>query len=179
MKHVFLSGNIGIGKSTIIQKLIRNLNLNQEKIGGFYTKAYIKGNELKGFYLEPIHIHYNIPNIQDRLIGYKLDGGDKWISVKDTFENLGVRVLKECMKGSFDLIILDELGFFENDCLLFQKKIHEVLSSGKRVIGVIKPFSTPFIDSIRIREDVMEVEVTKDNRQGLIKYLTNQFRQRE
>ncbi|WP_213819002.1 IS1096 element passenger TnpR family protein [Garciella nitratireducens] len=46
MKHVFLSANIGIGKSTIIQKLIRNLNLNQEKIGGFYTKAYIKGNEL-------------------------------------------------------------------------------------------------------------------------------------
>ena len=53
MKNIFLSGEINVGKSTIIQHIIKSLNISREEIGGFYTRAYVEKGVLRGFYKKP------------------------------------------------------------------------------------------------------------------------------
>ncbi|HAQ39610.1 MAG TPA: hypothetical protein DCM73_01435 [Clostridiales bacterium] len=174
MKHLFLSGDIKVGKSTIIDYLIRNLKINKEQLGGFYTNAYVENNKVKGFYIEPVNYDLEIPEIQERLIGFTPDG-QRWLGVKSTFNNFGTQILDSCMKNQYRLIVMDELGFFENDAVCFQNKVHEVLSGNNRVIGCIKPVSTPFMDSIRKRKDVTEVRITKSNRDTIPLILAEKF----
>jgi len=175
MKNLFLSGNINVGKSTIIQYLIENLHINKEEIGGFYTRAYLENDKVKGFYIDPINFNMESLNIKDRLIGYTPDD-KRWIGIDDTFESLGVKVLDHCIKYPFKLIVMDELGFFENNAYTFQKKVHEALSCDKKIIGVIKPISTIFMDSIRERKDVTEVEITQNNREAMPRILIEKFK---
>lgn len=175
MKNIFLSGEINVGKSTIIQHIIKSLNISREEIGGFYTRAYVEKGVLRGFYIDPIKYEHDLPSLRDRLIGYTPDG-EVWMGRTDTFEGLGVEILNYCLNQPFKLIIMDELGFFENTAFKFQAKVHEVLSSDKRVLGVIKPISTPFMDSIRNRKDVEEIEITRNNRDAVARVLAKRFR---
>lgn len=174
MKNLFLSGDINVGKSTIIEKLIYESHISKDKIGGFYTKAYLENDKVMGFYIEPINFNSKIPTIQNRLIGYTPDG-NSWVAVEKTFETFGVQILNYCLNSKFKLIIMDELGFFENKANNFQKIIHKVLSSDKKVLGCIKPFSTSFMDSIRQRKDVIEVDITRSNRNDISRILAEKF----
>lgn len=62
------------------------------------------------------------------------------------------------------MILIDELGFFENDAINFKKKIIEVLESDTKVIGVLKKKDTEFLNSIKQRADVLVIEVNERNR---------------
>lgn len=173
MNNLFLTGRINVGKSTMIKRIIEQLNIRKEEIGGFYTRPYIIDNQVKEFYIEPLNFNCKSTNIRDRMIGYTSDG-IKRIGNTATFENIGVEILDNCIKNDFKLIIMDELGFFENTAYQFQQKVHETLNN-KKVIGVIKPLSTPFLDTIRERKDVIEVEITEDNRENVYRRLAKEF----
>lgn len=174
MKNIFLTGEINIGKSTIIKHFVDQININKEDIGGFYTKAYVENDKVKGFFIEPVNLNFKNVDIKDRMIGYIADGIRR-DGIKATFDGLGVTILDFCMKYPSKLIVMDELGFFESYAYTFQKKVHDVLSSNIGVLGVIKPFSTPFMDSIRNRKDVIEVAVTRENRDIIPKELVDKF----
>lgn len=165
MKNIFLTGPNNIGKTTVINQVIKRLNLNETQFAGFNTLPYIKNKELKGFYIEPINYPYYIPDKGNRLIGYSIK--EKWIPVKETFDKYGVRILNYCLKSPANLVIMDELGFFEMQAIKFQYKVFDILSSSKSVLGIIKPISIPFIDTIRNRDDVEIFEVTSLNRDDL------------
>jgi len=174
VKHLFLSGSINVGKSTIIQDIVRNMEVDKEQIGGFYTKAYIRNGKVVGFYIEPINYKLKTPDIYERLIGYTPDG-KMWLGMESTFESFGTSILNCCLVNNYKLIIMDELGFFENDAKCFQEKVHQVLSSNNRIIGCIKTLSTPFMDSIRKRKDVEEIAVTRKNRDSMAQELSAKF----
>lgn len=174
MKNVFLTGGINAGKSTIIKNIIEQLNIGIEEIGGFYTRAYVEHDKVKGFYIEPVNFSTKTIDIQDRIIGYAADGSGRG-GIKATFDGLGVEILDYCMKHPFKLIVMDELGFFENHAYSFQSKVHDILSSNKKVLGVIKPLSTPFMNSIRDRKDVIEFEITRENREIIQRELIGRF----
>jgi|GEM_PF-4013534 nucleoside-triphosphatase len=53
MKNIFLTGEINIGKTTVINSIIQKLNLDKRQITGFYTLPYLSGKKPKGFYIEP------------------------------------------------------------------------------------------------------------------------------
>lgn len=174
MKNLFFTGDINEGKSTVIKHLIKQINIKKEDIGGFYTRAYLENDKVKGFYIEPINFSLKNPDIKNKIIGYTPDG-IRWIGVTNTFEGFGVDILDYCINCDFKLIVMDELGFFENEAYRFQQKVHEILSSDKKILGVIKPLSTPFMDSIRKRKDVIEVEITRNNRETMPRRLADKF----
>ena len=71
---------------------------------------------------------------------------------------------KRCKK---DIIILDELGFFENNSKRFKYKIYELLDSDKIILGTLKDYDCEFLNNIRKRNDISLIEVTKENREKI------------
>lgn len=155
--NVFLQGVPGIGKSTIIKKLLLELDL---KPSGFVT---LSGSLLKSgqrnVYLYPANDICRVETAEN-LIGERLGEG-RFKAHTETFERLGTAILK---KAGPPLILMDEIGFMENQALLYQKEILELLNGSIPVLGVIKAKTTPFIEEIVNHEKSVILRVDEMNR---------------
>ncbi len=156
--NLFLTGRIHIGKSTLINKIIHSIS---GQVCGFRTLRYYKGKELKGFYIEGFNKNERVK--EDLLIGKCLDD-NSWIGIPSTFDQYGVEILKDCLNRKPDCIVMDELGFFENEAFKFQKIVIHLLNSSIPVLGVIKEADTPFLNVIRSRQDSLIFTITEENR---------------
>jgi nucleoside-triphosphatase len=161
MKNVFLTGDIKVGKSTIINKVLAGY---KGSLGGFRTVPYLLDGRLKTFVLESVS-----PNLQRQGIHFICRDSEagRRIGLPDTFEEYGVRILKHSLAENAGLIIMDELGIFESAAVNFQKQVFAVLESAIPVLGVLKAKPTTFLDEIRDREDVTVVPVSPENRDEL------------
>jgi len=65
------------------------------------------------------------------------------------------------------LVVIDEIGKMECFSDLFKDAVLRALDSKNPVLGSIALSGGPFITKIRRRDDILLVEVTKDNRDSL------------
>ncbi|KNF08756.1 putative nucleosid triphosphatase [Gottschalkia purinilytica] len=168
MNNLFLTGEKGIGKSTILKRVLNNCSMS---IGGFMTLRNIE----EDIYNKKVFMIYSL-NDESRkhniaTITFKDNKNHIEIN-KDSFDIGIVSILKEDLNNS-DLIILDELGFMESECFEFQKTIYDILDSSKPVLGVIKDYDCEFLDNIRNRIDTNIIKVTKENRDNLVESILN------
>jgi len=121
MKNIFLTGDIQVGKSTILNSFLLNF---KGSIGGFKTEPIFldKG---KTFILKSLN-HFNGKIEGNHYICKFSDAAGRLLPQVETFEGLGVSILKECLEKNPDVIIMDELGIFESHALNFQKKYMNV-----------------------------------------------------
>lgn len=137
-KSLFLQGNCGIGKSTLILESIKQF---LPVTAGFLSQRLISGGETMGFCLTPINLassaieefYEEKPNI----FLHKRLG--KWQRNDEVFFSHGVKLLSE-LKGK-QLIVLDEIGGMELLIEPFRNKLYEVLACGIPCIGVIKSYN--------------------------------------
>lgn len=162
-KNIFITGKRRVGKSTIIDKVMKGMK--SVKFGGFRTKPLFNdGGEVAAFTINSVSEKENDCEADNsRIFARKLQSG-KWIVESDSFDNFGAYLLEKSLKDDTDIIIMDELGFFEAKAFDFQKAVMKCLSSSKIVLGVIKPVPVPFLNEIRKREDVSLTEITAENR---------------
>lgn len=156
--NFFLTGDKRVGKSTLLQMLLEELGL-QEDISGFVTLPYFENDIRKGFYLHSIieDKHNDKPiSIQEDATSCK--------SISDTFETLGVNLLKVSLRAKANHIIMDELGVLESQAYSFQSQVQKALDSSKIVLGVLKDKPHPFLEAIKGREDTCVYTITKENR---------------
>lgn len=154
MNNLFLTGEIRVGKSTILKNILKKTNLS---IGGYITERSIKEN-IKTFTIKSLY-----DGIEKHTISKKnIKDGSKEIFI-DSFKMGITSILDNSLKDK-DLIVLDELGFMENDIQIFTSKVYELLDSEKPVFGVLKDYDCEFLNTIRNREDVIVKEITKENR---------------
>lgn len=163
MKNIIITGNVNIGKSTVLKKVLDMLGINSQYISGLKTQSCLRQSKITRYYMEPINIGIKLPRIEKRIIGIGVDG-NKVQSFTSNFEKFGVKVLDNCLNNTSKLVVIDELGVFEKYAYNFQRKIHQVLNSNKLVIAVIKQVSVPFLNEIRSRQDVLLYEITECNR---------------
>jgi nucleoside-triphosphatase len=154
MKKIFLTGKIGIGKSTICDKVLENFSMS---IGGFKTLPVIKAEKLTGFKI------VDIETLEEEEIAY-FDSNFLIRPIVGGFETLGVHVLKHAVK-SRELVFMDELGFLEIDAKFFKKAVLEVVRSNKMVFGVMKNDRNPFLEEVS--KYVKIYEVNENNRNEL------------
>jgi len=153
--HVFLTGEKGIGKSTLLKKAAESSGL---RLAGFCTVSEARQEN------RPVNI-YMVPFGEDPVpevtpvVGVKKVGGNPAV-----FDTWGVEIIKKAEATCPQLFIMDELGFMESDALKFQNEILRILDSGIPVLGVIKPRESAFLNSIRARDDVKLIEITIENR---------------
>jgi len=160
LMNILLTGRPGIGKTTLIKKLIDVTSLSK---GGFYTEEIREGGKRVGFSL------ITLDGKKSTLASIKIKSPyrvGKYSVDVDGFEAIGVEAIRKAMPTK-ELIIIDEIGKME----LFSKKFRDVviqaLNTG-RVIATIKKGRSSFIDKIKSRRDVRLLEVNLENRDTLL-----------
>ncbi len=157
MNNLFLTGKKGVGKSTLLNKIIKEVDLS---IGGYITEKKIE-EHIKTFTIVSLYDYtekYPIAKINIKKYSKEI--------FVDNFKYPIVTLLDKSLKNR-DLIVMDELGFMENNIEPFTSKVYEILDSNKIVFGVLKDFDCEFLNNIRTRKDVCIIEVTKNNRDYL------------
>lgn len=160
MKNLFLTGEIQVGKSTIIKRVLEGF---QGSLGGFRTLYDISVDGKKGFVIEGLNPVFR--GLRHPICRYSDEG--YMIGLSDTFEDYGVKILRHSLEEKVDLVVMDELGVFESEAFNFQKLVFAVLDSPIPVLGVLKAKPSPFLDEIRNRQDVVIYSVTLENRNFL------------
>lgn len=161
--NLFLTGEIGVGKSTILQNALKEMNIS---IGGYVTERIFDGYYRK----------YIVKSLYEDIEQYTIVKVDSRDNSKEgfieSFENGVVSILDKSLKYT-DLIILDELGSAENNIDIFTTKIFQLLDSKKIVFGVLKDDNCKFLNDIRNRDDVIIIRITMENRDSILKEIVD------
>ena len=118
-KLIGLIGPDGVGKSTLIRRLLEH---STREVGGFVTKRLPVADE-NGFF--PIYLYPASQSEGERrnetanLVGTC----DSRSSIRhpEVFDGLGAQLIKSAPSGG--IILMDELGFLENDARVFQSTV--------------------------------------------------------
>ncbi len=160
-RHVFLTGEKQIGKSTLIKKV---LSRYEGSVGGFLTLR--TGEYLKNEY--SVHMYSinekAVPSASNYL--FRCASFDENASSK--FNAIGCHILKTSAGSS--LIIMDELGRREASASSFRKAVIKALDSESSVLGVLQHPADAYWPEVIKRPDTAVIELTAENRNdpGLI-----------
>jgi len=172
-KNVFLTGVPGVGKTTLVTRLIKEMP--HEGISGFYTQEIKVGDARDGFKaitLDGIEIVLASVGMKSphRVGKYRINVSG--------FEELVVPVIDPSIMSSSSLIIVDEVGKMECMSNRFKKTLQRLLDSNRRVLGTIPLRGDDFIESVKRRKDAELVEVTPENRDALLDTLKGEYSRR-
>jgi nucleoside-triphosphatase len=160
MVKIFLTGRPGVGKTTIIMKVLDGF---RGRAGGFYTKEIRKGNLREGFQIRTLdgrdgilaHVSHSGPF---RVGKYGVD--------VDAFDGIALPSLEKALEED-KLVVIDEIGKMELFSHRFRKLIDRFLASDKRILGVIHQRVDPYTQRIRLWPTVKILTVTETSRDSL------------
>ena len=168
-RHLFLTGEKQVGKSTLLRRLIEAKALD---CSGFETRAFYLDNKRRGFTL---HGRVKMPPYENDCICCARIEEKRSVPVLPVFEENGVRILKESLSSPAPFILMDELGRLEREADAFIAEVFACIDSGKRVLGVLQICSSAHVHAIANRDDVSVVVVTPENRDALLEQLIAEF----
>lgn len=140
------------------------------EVGGFVTKRLPVADE-NGFF--PIYLYPASQKEDERrneaanLVGTC----DSRSSIRhpEVFDTLGAQLVKSAPSGG--IILMDELGFLENDARAFQSTVMRALDGETPVLAAVKPKNTPFLRTVRGHENAELVFIDEQNRDALLEKL--------
>jgi nucleoside-triphosphatase len=166
MGNILLTGRPGIGKTTVVRKLLKMIEI---PAGGFYTEEIRPGESRQGFRVVdlagPTGLLAHVDRSRVSGSGPVPRVGKYHIDLSQ-FETVGVQALERAIETA-DLIVADEIGRMELFSASFQRAILRALDSPKMLLAVIQRRSDPLLDGIRSRSDVRLFTVTAENRDHL------------
>lgn len=141
-KHLFLQGDIGIGKSTLIRDAVLP---HLDELAGFFVQRIFVGQRVAGFslkqfceekdYLLSRHVS-NMEQISGLFL-YR-DSCGQWHYDLRVFREEGIAALKRGRSEGKKLILLDELGGVELQDTAFMEEVLTVLDGDIPALGVLK-----------------------------------------
>ncbi|MBR2423026.1 MAG: hypothetical protein IKB09_11880 [Oscillospiraceae bacterium] len=159
--HALIVGDRGVGKSTLIRRVLKELNC---PVFGYETKKEeALEDPLRGC---PIYIYdAGTPHIQtpDNLIGYHREQNTAAITA--AFERYAPRLMLTVPGNS--VVELDEIGFLEAKSETFCQAVLQLLNRNKPVIAAVKNKEHPFLNTIREHPNVYCFYITPKNRDAL------------
>lgn len=150
MTHLFLTGQKGAGKSTLIRGLLAE---ETGRLGGFFTVRH-EG----GIYLLPAAKERTFT--PESLLFRCGHGGDP-----ARFDDLGCAALADT--AGCRLLVMDELGPHEEAALRFQAAVFRTLDGSTPILGVLQQAQSQFLDRIARHPRVTVLTVTEENRNTL------------
>lgn len=155
IKNIFLTGAPSSGKTTVIKKIIENLN---HPANGFYTVEERVDGKRVGFLMKTIDGKEGYLAHQD----IKSDFHIRRYGV--SIENIESVAVPSISPVKNSIIILDEIGKMECFSLAFKQATTNAINASNIVIGTITLGGDDFIREIKERKDMEISEVTVDNR---------------
>ncbi|MEM5852798.1 MAG: NTPase [Candidatus Aenigmatarchaeota archaeon] len=131
---IFLTGEPGCGKSTVLMKTVDLLRKNGLKVGGIITPEIREKGKRVGFYVKDVFSQImevfasvNL-KIGPRLGKYGID--------LYSFEKVALPAI-DFASENCDVVVIDEIGKMEFLSENFKKKVLSLLSSDKPIIAVV------------------------------------------
>ncbi len=162
IKNILLTGLPGVGKTTIIEKIVEQLG-GKETISGFLTSEIREKGSRCGFKIKTIDGREGI--LSHVKIRSRKRVGRYGVDIR-SFEELVLPQLDGNMKAK-KLIVIDEIGKMECLSNKFVKTVREALDSVIPVIGTVAIKGGGFIQEVKARQDVTIIHVTEQNRNAL------------
>ena len=168
-KHILVTGLPGVGKTTLIRKVLAGLP-PAFPVAGFFTGELREGGHRVGFEIETLdgrkgvlsHVRFQSPC---RVGRYGVDIGG--------FERLVLPILRA---GEPDLYVIDEIGKMECFSGPFVQAVTALLDAGTPVFGSVALKGGGFIERVKGRSDVTLVEVTVRTRDSLVGQIVPELR---
>jgi nucleoside-triphosphatase len=166
--NILLTGGPGIGKTTLIVSILEAIK--HLRAAGFYTCEIRQGGTRKGFELIDLggrksllsHVTLKSPYRVGKY-GVDIQGFEEFLEGIEFFD------------PSIDLIVIDEIGKMECLSRKFHFLLIHILDSETPVIATIAQKGADIIGQIKLRPDIRLLEVTRDNRDSLVKDISMQL----
>ena len=159
-KHILICGERGVGKSTLIRRLLAESIL---PVGGFVTRRLPQAD---GDGMFPIYLHAAAlppeerPYDSEHLVG--TCDSRRSVRYPGAFDRLGPPLLT-----SGGLLVMDELGPHEAEAVRFQAAVFRALEGDIPILGVLQQAESEFLDCIARHPQVTVLTVTEENRDTL------------
>ena len=167
--RLFLTGNPGVGKTTLIRAVVERLEGITS--AGFYTEEIRQSGQRTGFRIVTL----------DGRAGTLASSGKQQPTVGkysihiEEFEKLVLRYL-DPITAPVDLYVIDEIGKMELLSHKFRIRIIELLAQPTNLLGTISKKGNGFIEQIKRRSDLEIIEVTRNNREQLAEELARKIK---
>ncbi|MDT8357075.1 MAG: nucleoside-triphosphatase [Methanomicrobiaceae archaeon] len=155
--NVLLTGIPGVGKTTVIRRLAEILH--PVRPAGFYTEEIRDGGLRVGFLLVSLDGPREI--LAHTAIQRKEQVGKYGVDIEGFERFLEGILFFEPGRG---ICIIDEIGKMECFSEQFRELVPLILESRVPCVATIALKGTPFIQSVKERDDVVLVEMTRENR---------------
>jgi nucleoside-triphosphatase len=158
-KNIFLTGNLHVGKSTIVNNVLARLNISD--VGGYRTEAIFEHGKKVGFKM------ISFSGEEEIFAHVDFDKGDRFDIFRvqlQVFETFASEILIHALDHS-QLIVMDEIGAMEKKSRNFQKAIAACLDSKIVVLGVFQKRADWIEEMLRDRDDVAVFKISKQNRE--------------
>ncbi|MHA1771911.1 MAG: NTPase [Candidatus Thorarchaeota archaeon] len=157
MMNILLTGPPGIGKTTVIQTIVKRLG--PAVAGGFWSREIRKGGQRVGFEIISLTGEFGILAHVKGVTGPRL--GKYRVNIAD-IERVAVPAMRAARETK-KIIIIDEIAKMELFSHSFRTEVTRCLDTG-RVVGTVQQRSLDFLDAVRARPDVLLLTLTKENR---------------
>ena len=159
---MFVTGRPGVGKTTLIMRVIEELKKQGYTVGGMVTNEVLESGQRVGFELTDLY-----SNKKGELAHVNRPSGPKVGKYRVNLEclsSVGATSIKEAVAKT-DIVVIDEVGPMELNSEEFKSAVKEALGSSKLVIGTFHfRLSDPLIKEIGKRRDASIFEVDVGNR---------------
>ncbi|XP_050706708.1 cancer-related nucleoside-triphosphatase homolog isoform X3 [Eriocheir sinensis] len=167
-RHVAVTGPPGVGKTTLVQKVVGQLQEAEVACSGFYTKEVRQGGKRVGFDVVTLSGRTGVLSRQraEGSGGREPRVGNYAVDVA-SFESLALPLL-QTQRASPSVLVLDEIGKMEMFSTGFVRGVRQAIADPSSTllatIPVAKGKPIALVEEIRSSPTFMVVNLTRANR---------------
>ncbi|MDR3209657.1 MAG: nucleoside-triphosphatase [Oscillospiraceae bacterium] len=179
-KHVFLSGEIQIGKSTALRRFLAQTGIAADGFLTFFDPPFADTPDAprhlsaRALYLTKFDTALTPESraSESRHLLARVSEAEFTV-LTETFETRGADILDAA--GQRRLLLMDELGAMEEGAPRFKAAVLRRLDADFPIAGVVKLRASPFLDAVRAHPNVELLTVTAENRDAIPAALAARF----
>ena len=164
---IFLTGPPGVGKSSVLLKLVEALENRGFQVGGMITREAREGG---------VRIGFKVTDVLTEREGWLATAREpfgprvgKYGVNLEGLEGIGVQAITSALQDpKTKVVVIDEVGRMELLSVAFKTAVRQGIASTKILIGTIHyRANDQLIREIKSTREVKIITVTKDNRSAL------------
>ena len=158
MKHLLIVGRSGVGKTTLLQRLIQALR--SRPIDGFVTEELREREQRMGFWLSAVDGRQVL--LAHRRLEHGVRVGPYKVNVS-VLEEVAVPILQRGLRQA-QVLFLDELGRMELSSARFERAVQDAFDRGPALVATAGLSPLPLVQALKRRRDVELIPLTPANR---------------